>query len=944
VAMLPCPPEHWSRFSQLLDIAMELPEPTRVTWLQNLEGADSELRPWLARVLGSAASIVTSDFLDAPHLADPPEQGFAAGDLIGPYLLISVLGEGGMGQVWRASRGDDGPQREVALKLPYAEMLAGPFRQRFRRERDMVAALSHPNIGALFDAGVSADGHPYLALELVNGRPITAHCQSIGASLERRVELIQQVLAALGYAHSHLIVHRDIKPSNVMVTPQGQVKLLDFGIAKMLHATSTDEAPLTQANAHLATPGYAAPEQMEDGPVTVATDLFSTGVLLFELCTGNRPKHLRAPDGEAPLASGRAATNPEFKGFARRLRGDLDAIIAKALSIDPAHRYASADAFARDLQRWSEGLPISARRIGWPTYAAKFARRNKVGVALAGVLLLSLVGGSAGIAWQAQRAEREAVRATAIKGFLIDLFEKGDPRAGSKPSDVTVMQLLDFGASKVDTSFAQDPETEIDLLETLGDIYEALDDAPDALRLGARRVELARKVFGPADPRVVDGTITLANDQVFFLDRKKALDLLEDIREPIFTKYGDDSLERAEWLSARSDALRATHGARDEAIAESLQAVAIFGKYFPKAGDYSQALVVLAGYQYDAEQYQQALDSMNRERDMQKSLGKFDDFENLQYTTQAGNIQQHLGHIKEAQDLWYEGEVVAERTVGRGSTWYLASLNFIAQSKNRQGKRAEALALFGQALSISGGNAAATGQVTSVLRAYGISLAAQGDYPKAIPILEKVLQQTRVHERDEPSLRSAEGLLGDAYDQAGRAQDARPLLQASRDEWIRYGVPNGAQTLGARARWALFLFEHGDPHGASDEFNEVLKVAAGAPSVPAAQAQAGLAAIALAQGDMAQSDLLSAQSLRTLDAVTLDYDVRAKTDLWLMRAASLLANGHAEQAREFAMRAMNAANDWDAPGSAQIARAQAMIAQINKASQPLPVSSAHKNV
>jgi len=171
VAMLPCPPEHWSRFSQLLDIAMELPEPTRVTWLQNLEGADSELRPWLARVLGSAASIVTSDFLDAPHLADPPEQGFAAGDLIGPYLLISVLGEGGMGQVWRASRGDDGPQREVALKLPYAEMLAGPFRQRFRRERDMVAALSHPNIGALFDAGVSADGHPYLALELVIASP-----------------------------------------------------------------------------------------------------------------------------------------------------------------------------------------------------------------------------------------------------------------------------------------------------------------------------------------------------------------------------------------------------------------------------------------------------------------------------------------------------------------------------------------------------------------------------------------------------------------------------------------------------------------------------------------------------------------------------------------------------------------------------------------------------
>jgi serine/threonine-protein kinase len=371
MSRLPVSPDSWARFSALLDGAMDLPPSEHSAWLERLSGEDATLKPMLARVLSNAADIETDYLLrDRPNLA--PEGPFYPGVVVGPYRLLSPLGEGGMGEVWRAARDDEGPRRTVALKLPHAELLGGPFRQRFARERDVLAALSHPNIAQLYDAGLSAEGHPYLALELVEGQPINEACAAQHTSLQQRVELVREILEALTYAHQRLIVHRDIKPSNVLVTPQGGLKLLDFGIAKLLRPNGAEDARLTQATARLATPAYAAPEQLAGGEITVATDIFSVGVLLFELCTGSRPFTV-APQGpnarEAPLASNRA--NPQAIGLydgahlSRALRGDLDAIIARALALDPGARYSSAEAFSNDLARWRDGLPVVARRVGW---------------------------------------------------------------------------------------------------------------------------------------------------------------------------------------------------------------------------------------------------------------------------------------------------------------------------------------------------------------------------------------------------------------------------------------------------------------------------------------------------------------------------------------------------------------------------------------------------
>lgn len=320
---LPCPTSQWPRFSALLDMAMDVPEAQLPAWLASLSGDDAMVRPWLARVLAGAATggaaplgLKTGLFDDLAK-DDFGHSAFAAGDQIGPYRLVSLLGEGGMGQVWRATRGDDGPQREIALKLPHAEMLNPAARKRFARERDMLASLSHPHIAQLYDAGSSAEGHPYLALELVQGEPITQACRGASAPLERRIELVLQVLQGLAYAHQRLIVHRDIKPSNVLVTSEGLAKLLDFGIAKLLDTETLLDAALTQPQSRLATPGYGAPEQGRGGNITVAADLFSVGVLLFELCTGQRP-FVRVPlEQDAPLPPSHRDA-PTHRSAARR--------------------------------------------------------------------------------------------------------------------------------------------------------------------------------------------------------------------------------------------------------------------------------------------------------------------------------------------------------------------------------------------------------------------------------------------------------------------------------------------------------------------------------------------------------------------------------------------------------------------------------------------------
>lgn len=504
--------ERWTRLSPLLDALLDLPPDQRAGQLAAYRGEDPALADALEALLQREADDQT--FLSQPLPGLPVDRH--AGVRVGPYLLECLLGEGGMGQVWLASRADGVYERRVALKLLRPGLADTRLRQRFDRERDILARFTHPYIAQLLDAGIAADGQPYLALEYVQGEPLTVYCQQRQLPIPARLDLFRQVCEAVSHAHANLIVHRDLKPSNILVSPDGHVRLLDFGIAKLLDV-EPQPAEQTRTGVRAFTLHYAAPEQIRGEPVTTMTDVYSLGVVLYELLTGRKPYRLKRQtdaeweqailDGE-PLRPSQAAARAEPEAtrpyrparLARELAGDLDNIVLTALAKEPARRYVSAEALSQDLLAYLRGRPVRARGLGWGYRTGKYLRRHRWALAASASILALLLGALAVVTWQAQRAQRETTRAQAMQRFVADLFQD----AGSSPNTpIDLRSLLDMGILRGESSLARQPQSRAELYGVvarlrlnLGDYREANDllhrqatllarlpDAPESLRL-----------------------------------------------------------------------------------------------------------------------------------------------------------------------------------------------------------------------------------------------------------------------------------------------------------------------------------------------------------------------------------------------------------------------------------------------------------------------------
>jgi len=459
-----------SRLSALLDRALDMTRLEREAWLDALQaegGEQATLGESLRLLLATRASRETADLLERGVAFVPPRTGPAAGDLIGPYRLVSELGRGGMSWVWLAERSDGSLARQVALKLPHVGWAPG-LAERFRRERQILASLEHPHIARLYDAGVDDLGRPWMALERVQGRPIDAYCREQGLAPRARLALMLQVVQAVAFAHGRLVVHRDLKPANILVTAAGEVRLLDFGIAKLLQgdpsagdgdqagaAAAPAESPateleLTRAGARVLTPAYAAPEQIAGGAIGTATDIFALGVLLYELLAGVRPFH------GAPHELERAVLH-EDPPRPPSLPADLGTVILKALKKAPAERYASADALHDDLARWLAGEPVRALPDSAAYRMRKFVGRHRVGVAVSAAAVGVVCAAALVSLRQAQRAEEAAARARAeartaeaVQAFLEELLrgnraDQADPQRARQRS---VRDVLDEGLKR----------------------------------------------------------------------------------------------------------------------------------------------------------------------------------------------------------------------------------------------------------------------------------------------------------------------------------------------------------------------------------------------------------------------------------------------------------------------------------------------------------------
>ena len=409
------------RINALLEEGLALPATEREGWLRGLSDDDQPLVPLLAGLFERSA-VETDTFLRSPLRLAPQDladlQPDRPGDRVGPWRLLRELGQGGMATVWQAERADGGLQRQVALKLPRTGWALG-LAQRMARERDILAALEHPRIARLYDAGITNDGRPWLAMESVSGQPIDQHCTENALTVPQRLRLFLQVTEAVTHAHARLVVHRDLKPSNILVTEDGEVRLLDFGVAKLLEdGDGPPGAALTEMLGRAVTPDYAAPEQVANRPVTVATDVYSLGIVLYELLTGTRPYRVGRSSpaaledailhAEVPPAS---STVRDRRALARALRGDLDAILAKATAKAPGQRYASVESLADDLRRHLTGEPVAAQRPSRRYRTTKFLRRHRLPIAAAVLVSVSLVAGLGVALWQAREAQQQAAMA-----------------------------------------------------------------------------------------------------------------------------------------------------------------------------------------------------------------------------------------------------------------------------------------------------------------------------------------------------------------------------------------------------------------------------------------------------------------------------------------------------------------------------------------------------
>jgi len=399
-------------------------------------------------------------------------QASLAGQKVGSYTLLSPIGQGGMGTVWLAQRSDGRFEGRAAVKFLNAGLIGQAGGERFRREGSILARLADPHIARLIDAGVSSFGQPYLVLEYVEGEPIDRYCNVRGLGTEARIRLFLEVLDALVHAHSNLIVHRDIKPSNVLVTADGSVKLLDFGIAKLLEEAgeSADATALTREGGVALTPEFAAPEQVLGGAITTATDVYSSGVLLFVLLGGERRSG-------SPAEAMRALVGGEFPRLPAA-RGDLATILAKALKQKPAERYALAAAFAEDLRHYLNHEPIAARPDTLGYRMSKFLRRRWRGVtvaAAAATIVVVLTGFyTARLAAERNRARLEAEKATKISDLLAGLLTASDPFSSHEAKEPTVRGLLDSGAARVQKELAGQPELQEQVLTVIGRVYQRL--------------------------------------------------------------------------------------------------------------------------------------------------------------------------------------------------------------------------------------------------------------------------------------------------------------------------------------------------------------------------------------------------------------------------------------------------------------------------------------
>lgn len=470
-----------------------------------------------------------------------------SGQRIHSWRIDELISRGGFATVYRAHRDDDAFEQTVAFKVLRRGLDTEDVVARFRAERQILSSLAHPSIAQILDGGALPDGRPFLVLEFVRGQPITEYCDTHKIDIPGRIRLLIEALRALHHAHTHLVIHRDVKPSNILVSDEGHVALLDFGIAKLLDAEALPGgANMTRTGMALLTPGYASPEQQAGETITTATDIYQSGLLLYELLAGRRPFEAKPATRDAPVPPPSAA----LRGTARHkaVRGDLDAITRKATHLEPALRYASADEMVQDLQRYLEGRPVLAQPDTLSYRLRKLTSRRPWLMPLLAIVIVGVLAYLVTLTAYSTRLKHEQQLAATARQFMVDLFRSPDPYAPADPErglNIRVVDALEIGKRRVRAELSDQPELRAALLASISDVYASLDQYREAIDLREEALALERMLYDVGSPRVLESLRALGGLYTMSGDMGRAEALLREQLELARASYPAGSPELA---------------------------------------------------------------------------------------------------------------------------------------------------------------------------------------------------------------------------------------------------------------------------------------------------------------------------------------------------------------------------------------------------------------
>jgi serine/threonine protein kinase len=712
------------------------------------------------------------------------------GRRLGPYRIVRELGRGGMGAVFLGERCDGQFEQRVALKVARLGLSGDEAVRRFLAERRILAGLEHPRIARLLDGGVSAEGLPFFAMEYVAGLPITEYCRNAQLDVGQRIRLFLGVCDAVGHAHRRLVVHRDLKPSNIFVSVTGEVKLLDFGIAKLLDAG--DERTRTRTLHQMLTPAYAAPEQVRGDAVTTATDVYALGVVLYELLVGRRPfgapaEAAVAALGDEPMRASAAvlardsSPAPVRRRLRRTLRGDLDTILLTALRKEPDRRYLSAEALAEDLRRHLDRRPIRARRDSMRYRAEKFVARHRWTLAIATTLLVALVGALAAVAFQARAREREALASQEVTSFLVRLFEGSDPTL-ARGASLTAQELLDEGVGRLRSTLTREPVVRSRLLRTMAASYVALGLYDRARPLAEEALRLRQETFPARSVEVADSM-----DQLGEILRLEA-----------------DYAHAEPLLRAALAARRAALAPDDPAVIDSLGHL---GRLLEDRGEFAAAESLL----------RDALAATERRfgLDSTQSARRLDDF--------ASN-QSDLGREKTALELLRRALGIRETKLGRGAPEVAASLETLGARLDAAGDYGEAVADLERALAI---RRRIYGAAHPLVATTELALASVYEDQERLDDAERAAQGAldalrRSLGADHPKVGEALNLLAVVRTARRDFGGAVPLFRELLARYERLAGRNHPDTLAIKSNLAITLLHAGSAHEAEALQREIL--------------------------------------------------------------------------------------------------------------------------